>query len=248
MDRISIAIAIVLATNVALAARILDKNLGWPGVTLADQECRGKPQGFGPFDYNDPRSSAPGGFSNITGNPLSNPLRMVEIAHFKNYVEALIKGKTGKDPLADIDYTLRAFPNHPRALWAVSRYFLQIPTTDPDRNWILARGLRGTPPPECFFQRAMLFAPEDPMVSMIYGLYLHKRGLSDAALREYLRAGEGMPNHAELAYNTGLLYFELKDYENARKYADKAYELGYPLDGLKRKLAELPTDSSQPVE
>ena len=236
MHLILVFLAMALVAQPIHAARILDKSLDWPGNTLAGHECAGKPQGFGPFDYNDPRSSAPGGFRSITGSNTSSPLRMVEVAHFKDYVERLIKGKTARDPLGDIDYTLRAFPNHPRALWAMSRYFLQLDKNDSETKQAFERGLRGTPPPECFFHRAKLFAPEDPMVSMIFGIYLHKRGKYEHAVEEYLRALEGMPNNAELAYNTGLAYFELKDYVNAKQYADQAYGLGYPLPGLKRKL------------
>ena len=236
MRLILIFLVVALFALPTKAARVLDKNLGWPGTTLAGHNCAGKPQGFGPFDYNDKRSSTPGGFRSITGSNTSSPLRMVEVAHFKDYVERLIRGKTAKDPIGDIDYTLRAFPNHPRALWAVSRYFLRLDKNDPDTTIALQRGIRGTPPPECFFQRAKLFAPEDATVSMVFGIYLHKRGKYEDAIKEYSRALEGMPNNAELAYNTGLTYYELGDFVNAQQYADRAYSLGYPLQGLKRKL------------
>jgi tetratricopeptide (TPR) repeat protein len=44
-------------------------------------------------------------------------------------------------------------------------------------------------------------------------------------------------NSAEINYALGLLYFDNKRYDDARECAVKAYSLGYPLPGLKRKLA-----------
>jgi len=241
------AILLLLATwvlNPVYGAQVLNKNLGWYGNTLDGFECNGSPQGFGPFDYNDPRSSTPGGFSSVTGSNSNTPLRMVEGAHFKPYIDQLIRGKSSVDPKPDIDYTLRAFPNHPRALWAMARYFLRMPKDHPDTQLAYSRGIGSIPPPECYFQRAKVFAPEDPMVSMVFGIYLHKRGMFDAAIKEYRLAERAMPTHAELAYNTGLAYFDIKDYQKANKYANRAYELGYPLPGLKRKLAKVKLNPS----
>lgn len=42
---------------------------------------------------------------------------------------------------------------------------------------------------------------------------------------------------AEINYFLGLVLFDLKDYATAREYARKAYSLGYPLPGLRDKLA-----------
>lgn len=43
-------------------------------------------------------------------------------------------------------------------------------------------------------------------------------------------------NNLDLTYNLGLLYFDLKDYDNALIQAQKAISLGHPLPGLKNKL------------
>ena len=45
---------------------------------------------------------------------------------------------------------------------------------------------------------------------------------------------------AELYYVLGLVSLEQNEIKEARKYADKAYELGYPLPWLKNKLKEYP--------
>lgn len=44
---------------------------------------------------------------------------------------------------------------------------------------------------------------------------------------------------AEVEYFLGHTYFELGRYEEARKHADKAYALGYPLPGLRNKLRRI---------
>lgn len=193
----------------------------WTGTDLNGQRCRGKAQGFGPYDYR--RASS--GTRNI-----------VERRHFTPDVERLVRGSTGT-LMADIDYTLRAFPNHPRALWSMTRYRLNalkraelegsLPTGSATDQW---------PPPECYFQKARKSVPDDGIVSAVFAIYLHKMGELDAALEEYLRAEHIGPQTAELAYNTGLLYFDMGDFDKAREYAIKAGEKGYPLQGLQKKL------------
>lgn len=177
-------------------------------------DCGELANGYGPFDYTDPVD-------------YREKLPIVEGAHFTPEVEALIKGSTGS-LWRDLDYTLRAFPNHHRALYAVARYALQP----------------GSPPsdvysPDCYFQRALAFKPDDGMVHMIYGIFLHKRSKFPEALTEYKKAVDLIPSSAEAHYNLGLLYVDLHENESAKAQAIKAYELGYPLQGLKDKLRAL---------
>ena len=56
---------------------------------------------------------------------------------------------------------------------------------------------------------------------------------------KFLEADRLSPESSETKYNAGLAYVELNDIVNARKYAEAAYKLGYPLPGLKIKIAEL---------
>ena len=60
-----------------------------------------------------------------------------------------------------------------------------------------------------------------------------------AAARDILIAGNEATERksAELFYLLGLVQFDLKDYAASREAAKSAYALGYPLPGLKRKLA-----------
>jgi Flp pilus assembly protein TadD len=136
----------------------------------------------------------------------------------------------------NLDYTLYAFPNHGRALYAMAIYQRRMEKDDPlkIRGWLTGTRLL---PADCYFQRAIGFAPDDPTVYHAYGAYLQKFGELTKATSQYEKAIELNPNAAEPRYNLGLLYFEVGDYEKASEQADRAYALGYPLPGLKNKLA-----------
>lgn len=180
-----------------------------------DFEC-GNPfvNGVGPYDYNDP-------------NLRKKRLPIVETYHFTPEVENLIRGETDIHILHDIDYTLRAFPNHHRALYTLARYRLS-------KSWRKGKYLSA----ECYFDRAIRFRPDDPLVYVVYGIYLAKLGRKSKALTEYKKALQLAPESSEIHYNLGLLYVDLKKHELAVSHAIKAYELGYPLQGLKKKLIE----------
>jgi tetratricopeptide (TPR) repeat protein len=93
---------------------------------------------------------------------------------------------------------------------------------------------------ECYFETAITFAEKynlhDGNTRNVYGVYLHKRGELDAALKQYKQAENLLPNSAEVHYNLGLLYVDKKDFKNAQFHAEKAYRLGHPLPGLRNKL------------
>ncbi|MBK8750850.1 MAG: tetratricopeptide repeat protein [Candidatus Competibacteraceae bacterium] len=183
--------------------------------------------GYGPFDYNEPEARG-------------QPLHLVESAHFTPEVETLIRGNTSGTPLGDLDYTLRAFPNHHRALYSLTKYELR------EKKKSQQAGIPYTPPQskakfpataECYFDRAIRWRPDDPTVRLLYGLYLQLTGKLDQALAQYKLSEKIQPKSADLNYNMGLLYFDLKQYSLAKQYAQKAYQLGYPLPGLRKKLA-----------
>jgi tetratricopeptide (TPR) repeat protein len=72
---------------------------------------------------------------------------------------------------------------------------------------------------------------------MIYGNYLLKLdGRIDDAIEQYDEAVKLQPENANINYNLGLVYLKKKDYEQSIVYAKKAYELGFPLPGLRNKL------------
>lgn len=63
--------------------------------------------------------------------------------------------------------------------------------------------------------------------------------LSEA--KETLLKGDKAVNgrSAEISYNLGLICLELGEIEDAQKYAEAAYEMGFPLQGLRSKLEKL---------
>jgi tetratricopeptide (TPR) repeat protein len=172
--------------------------------------------GVGPFDY-------------TNGADLTDPqhIPIVEQFHFTRRVESLQGGSTGAYALTDLDYTLRAIPNHHRALNAVVRYDLAH---------------NGTPsqfrPVQCWFDRAFAFKPNDGMVWMIFGNWKSGKNDTKAALEAYLKAKELLPDSVEVDYNLGLLYVRLGDYDKAMACARTVYAANYPLQGLRKRLAE----------
>lgn len=166
----------------------------------------------GPFDY---RSAPP------------KTLDLVQRYHFTESVAALQKGSSTIYIGADISYTLRWFPNHPRALLAMAE---------------LARREKKDPPTgspytvQCWFQRAIEFRPDDEQVRAIYGITLLRDGKRSLAIEQLRKALTLAPNDANAHYNLGLAYFDEKRYEEARVEAKAAYALGFPLPGLRDML------------
>lgn len=168
---------------------------------------------FGPFDYRKAAS-------------LPFEINIVEIAHFTPEVEQNIKGKSSWIA-ADLNYTLKVWPNHHRALASMSRQS-QI------EKKLQPQGAQY--PVDCYFLRAFEFAPDDGMSHAVYGNHLFSQGKIDEALREFKRAVELEPDNATINYNAGLAYMRTKDYDKALIHAKKAYAQQFPLPGLKNKL------------
>jgi tetratricopeptide (TPR) repeat protein len=178
-------------------------------------------------------NDCPSANNTITGGDYTNPehrdrLAVVEQFHFTPEVERLERGHSGY--LADdIGYTLDHFANHHRALASLARLALREKTSRP-------RGSRHTV--ECYFDRAIRFRPDDARVRAIFASYLLALGQDDAALAQFEEAAKLEPQNATNQYNLGLVYLRKKDYARARDAAREAYALGFPLPGLRNKLAE----------
>lgn len=186
----------------------------WVGDTFQGAPCRGAGAAFGPFDYTR-RHSIP-----------AIKLSVVEKHHFNSVVESLAGGMTSKGPYGDLNYTLRAWPNHPRALNSMSIFHF--------REKRMGRKLR--PPPECWFKRALSFSPKDATAHTLYGIYLHKSKKYKAAEKIYLKSLELDPDSTYANYNYGLFLVERKKYKKAKQHAKKVYARSFPLLGLKNKL------------
>jgi tetratricopeptide (TPR) repeat protein len=186
------------------------------GAATSSTDCGSLANHYGPYDYTNP-------------DHFHNRLPVVEQHHFTSKVENLISGESATLE-QDLNYTLRTFPNHHRALWSVAR--LQLKTPRPlggDPTYLTA---------ECYFERAIQFSPQDGTARMVYGIYLHKKGEHANALAQYKDALQLMPNSSEAHYNVGLLYLDMNNMVAAREHAEKAYSMGYPLQGLKNRLVQ----------
>jgi len=168
-----------------------------------------------PVDYNDPFDA-----EHVAG---------IEFNHLNRDVETLVRGQTSDSPIDDLAYILRQIPNHHRALAAMANFQVL-------NGYWQEYESRSIYKADCYFRRALNFNPNDSTVHMIYGIFLHKSGNHEAALTEYLIARDNGPPDAQTHYNLGLLYVDLKQYDSAREEAKRAYELGYPLIGLKARL------------
>lgn len=186
-----------------------------PLLSMAQSEysaCGSLDNGFGPYDYRTERGPN---------------LRLVEGAHFTAAVEGLLRGHTAKSPGGDLDYTLRAYPNHHRALMSVMRYGEKLNTPHP-------RDLRYSV--ECYFDRAVRFRADDPIVRMIFATFLgHQKRMPDA-LKQLETARELAKDNAFTHYNIGLIYLDLKEYDRALAQAHTAYALGFTQTALREGL------------
>jgi len=159
-------------------------------------------------------------------------LRLVNGRHFDPYRS--LEGHTPMAIIDNLDYTLRHFPNHPQALYTVSEFGLRRGGQLPQKaGWKWHRSV------ECYFDRAIRFRPKDGVVRLLYGIYLHRSDKLKKALEQYEVGLKLIPKSSELNYNVGLLYYDLKKYKLANKYAAIAYKLGYPLPGLRNMLKKV---------
>ena len=214
ISKIAVSIALMAAAGAAAAT---------PGGKT--NYCGDLKNAFGPFDYRQ-AASLPQEYNLVIG------------AHFTPDVENNIKGNAGY-LAGDIDYTLRAWPNHPQALASMSRQATI-------EKSLIPRGAKW--PVDCYFLRAFQFAPDDGAPHAVYGNHLMNQGKSDLAMKEFKRAVELDPENPTINYNAGLAYFHAKEYDKALMHARKAYALKFPLPGLKNKLLSVDKWKDAPSE
>lgn len=176
--------------------------------TIANMGCGSLQNGYGPFDYRADKGK----------------LGIVEQYHFGPEQENLTK-KVGLG--SNIDYTLRAFPNHHRALMSMMKLGAREKAAK-------VKGADYTV--ECYMVRAETFRPDDAMVKVIYGLYLMQSGRPKDAVGKLESARQIDSQNANVNYNLGLAYSDLKQYDKALESAHRAYAAGFPLPGLRDKL------------
>jgi len=174
-------------------------------------------------DYNDSQyhRGRNGGASGLLAN--------VERRHFTPKVESLAGGESSY-LIDDLGYTLSVFPNHHRALLALVRYDRKLGGRLPQTNKPYPTTV------ECYMRRALEFRPNDGKTLQILGMYHHLNDRFEEAIKVYREAAK-FTNSAELDYNMGLAYVEIEEFDKAREHARRAYDAGYPLPGLRNRLA-----------
>ena len=195
----------ILATTVVL----------FGSVARADEVSCGPLTGdgqYGPYDYRTATKAQ---------------VALVEKYHFTSGVELLTRGESTAYVGGDLDYTLRAFPNHYRALMSMSKLSLRENRPTPAGAHYSI---------DCYFDRAFRFQPDDPMPRLIAGLHFTKQARRDEALENFALAEKLSDGNANLHYNLGLGYFDLKEFDRSLVNAKKAYAAGFPLPGLREKL------------
>ncbi len=163
---------------------------------------------FGPYDYRSHRAT----------------LKVVEDFHFTPEIEAGLRGRNG--PIGgDINYTLKASPNHHRALVTLATVITRAKADIlPGMEW----------PMECYYDRALRFAPDDTTVRMLYAQFLHRGKRAPEALAQLEAVRQQAADNPFTHYNLGLMFLEVGKPESALAQAHRAAELGFP----RRDLAE----------
>lgn len=122
----------------------------------------------------------------------------------------------------EANFILARFPNDPEGLKLAMKIALDWPNNE-----------RGAMP---YFRKALDRYPQHAETWLIYGVYLHRLGTPAEAVEAYRSAIERDANLADAHYNLGLALLELDEVDAASDAAQRAYDLGHPLPGLRKKL------------
>lgn len=181
----------------------------------AQSEC-GDPfrNHYGPFDYR---------------TATKDNLALVERAHFTPGVETMTKPATTTyaNMAADVGYTLHVFPNHHRALITMTKLGERHKTDQPP-------GAKFTV--DCYYQRAVLYRPDDNVARLLYVQYLAKQGKQDLVLAHLQEAQRRSGDNPVSIYNIGLVAYDVGAFDIALNQAHLAAAAGYARKGLEERL------------
>jgi len=172
--------------------------------------CGSLENNYGPYDYRGREGSK----------------RIVEVNHFDAGVENLSRRMTGPFG-ADIGYTLRAFPNHHRALVTLERLAEKEKADPPE-------GARYTV--ECYYDRALRFVPDDHIVRLLYANYLAKHSRRDDALKQIDYVASTTRDNPIAQLNAARLYLDMKEYDKALAQAHQLISMGFDRPELREAL------------
>ncbi len=200
------------AAAMRLCATVLALGLGAAAASAqsAANGCGSLANPAGPFDYRNEREM----------------LQLVEGHHFGPPVEALLRGVSGTVG-ADIAYVLRWYPNHHRALLAMTRLYERQKWAQPEgAQWSI----------DCYYERALRFRSDDVIVRLLFASYLAKRGRNQEAAAQLGQVTVDAGDNGFTHYNVGLQYFELGLYDQALESAHRALQYGFPRTDLADRL------------
>lgn len=197
--------------------------------------CGSLQNAFGPFDYRPEKYV----YETTYGSHAAR-VSIVERAHYTIETEMLVPRKTGLvvPTGADLSYTLRAFPNHHRALLTLIALGEKEKTDHP---------LQSIYTIDCWFKRAVAWAPDDNVVRLIYATYLFKSNRAPEAEEHLSQADRNSADKPFTQHNIGMIYFDQKNYDKALEHAQRAYALGFGIPTLKERLIAAGKWSDQPA-
>ncbi len=124
----------------------------------------------------------------------------------------------------ECNFILKIFPNHPQALLLMAQACEQ---------WKSPRCMLGD-----FFQNAVSINPQVAATYVVQGIHWHRTQQYARAISSYNQALELDPSLMNAHYNLALTYIETKQYDLANEHAQRAYELGATLPGLRDLLTK----------
>ena len=182
-----------------------------------------KAEQYGPFDYYDPPKGS---------------LSLVERPHFGAITQERAKRGDWCWYWSDLDYTLRVFPNHPRAIEAMAEYLKEHQACPKDNKAAALKDIVAgieegdwrEKNADYYYEIGIKFRPKQTAARILYGKYLYKMGRLKDALKQLSDAEKLDPASGETHYYMGLAYADSGDYLNAKSHAIKAHKLGYKVD------------------
>lgn len=159
-------------------------------------------------------------FSPSTDPNYSEHLWAVEEYHYKPAVNWLMSGSPAQ-ARDDIEFILRHFPNHPKALALAFEYGKRI--KQPDYALPL-------------YQKAVQMNPKIAGIWSDFGTLQHELKNYTEAVACFEKAVAINAKTGIYRYNLGLSLFEIKEYEKAQVEATAARDMGVPFTALQDKL------------
>jgi tetratricopeptide (TPR) repeat protein len=126
--------------------------------------------------------------------------------------------------LSECGFILRIFPNHPTAL---------LLTADACSQWKSPKCML-----EDVFANAIAINPKAAETFVVQGIYRTRTKQYDQAIQSFKYALELQPNMMNAHYNIALAYLEAQQFDLANQHAQKAYNLGATLPGLRERLTK----------